>query len=271
MCERVAPSHSSLSSSLTDAGVQVFSQHSDSAELAMPALDDILGPGKSLSEYFKRYDFDENGTLSSAEGAQQLTLNLIFAIETGGHRDELLEDQRKQATALVNAQNWEPDSQPPKDEKWYSEWFEKTFLKHPEPSPEHLQLQMRVATRMRPAGSTVKRLLAEKGKQYERLFERYDLDLSGCINSRDEANQLTTNIACNAGLSIRQGIVEAAVSAQDWHSEPKTMDDYIEWFEQTFMEENNLTVDGAAVAEEEVQSMPLMLPPPCPHWWWNGW
>ena len=106
----------------------------------MPALDDILGPGKSLNEYFKRYDFDENGTLSSVEEAQQLTLNLIFAIEKAGRRDELLEERRNipQATALVNEQNWEPDSQPPKDEKWYGEWFEKTFLKHPEPSSELL-------------------------------------------------------------------------------------------------------------------------------------
>ena len=116
----------------------------------MPALDDILGPGKSLSEYFKRYDFDGNGTLNSAEEAHQLTTNLIYVIESGGRRDELLEDRLKQATALVNEENWEPDSQPPKDEKWYGEWFEKTFVKqpepspeHPEPSPEHLQLQVR--------------------------------------------------------------------------------------------------------------------------------
>ena len=58
----------------------------------MPALDDILGPGKSLSEYFKRYDFDGNGTLNSAEEAHQLTTNLIYVIESGGRRDELLED-----------------------------------------------------------------------------------------------------------------------------------------------------------------------------------
>ena len=109
---------------------------------------------------------------------------------------------------------------------------------------------------MRPAGSTVKRLLVQNGKKYERLFQQYDLDLSGTISSRDEADQLTTNIACKAGLSIRQGIVEAAVSAQDWHSEPKTMDDYIEWFEQTFMEEINLTEDRAAVAEEEEVQCP---------------
>ena len=108
---------------------------------------------------------------------------------------------------------------------------------------------------MRPAGSTVKHLLLQNGKQYERMFQQYDLDLSGTISSRDEADQLTTNIACNAGLSIRQGIVEAAVSAQDWPSEPKTMDNYIEWFEQTFLEGNNLTTEdrAAAAEEEEVQ------------------
>ena len=104
---------------------------------------------------------------------------------------------------------------------------------------------------MRPAGSTVKRLLLQNGKQYESLFQQYDLDRSGAISSRDEADRLTTDIAYNAGLSIGQGIVEAAVSAQDWHSEPKTMDDYIEWFEKTFLDENNLTEDRGAVAEEE--------------------
>ena len=90
---------------------------------------------------------------------------------------------------------------------------------------------------MRPAGSTVKRLLVQNGKQYERLFQQYDLDLSGTINSRNEAEQLAINIAYSAGLGIGKGIIKAAVSAQDWHSEPKTMDNYIEWFEQTFLEE----------------------------------
>ena len=108
------------------------------------------------------------------------------------------------------------------------------------------------ALEMRPAGSTVKRLLLQNGKQYESLFQQYDLDLSGTISSRDEADQLTTNIACKAGLSIRRGIVEAAVSAQDWHSEPKTMDNYIEWFEQTFLEGNSPTEDVAVV---EVQCL----------------
>ena len=120
------------------------------------------------------------------------------------------------------------------------------------------------ALETRPAGSTVKRLLLQNGKQYERLFQQYDLDLSGTVSSRDEADRLTTNIAYNAGLSIGQRIVKAAVSAQDWHSEPKTMDDYIEWFEKTFLDENNLTEDRGAVAvEEEVHCPGRRRPSPC--------
>lgn len=73
--------------------------------------------GKSLETAFNRYDYDHSNAINSAEEAQQLTLNVTFALN--------LPTKAEDIDSIVKARDWDAE---PLDMAAYAAWFDGQFL-----------------------------------------------------------------------------------------------------------------------------------------------
>merc|ERR1712086_662161 len=91
------------------------------------------------------------------------------------------------------------------------------------------------------------------------FFNRYDLDLSGTMNSNNELKQLTVNLIVNLQLEATVELIEEAVSGSgDMSTLNWNIDQFKDWFYKTFgfsaeletLQETMLECDDAAKTAE---------------------
>merc|ERR1711935_930163 len=71
--------------------------------------------------------------------------------------------------------------------------------------------------------------------QAKKIFDRYDLDESGTLNSFEEATQMTTNLC----FSFKYDIVSEEIRVrllplEDVENSPMNFQEFLVWFQRTF-------------------------------------
>jgi len=96
-----------------------------------------------------------------------------------------------------------------------------------------------------------------------KVFQRYDLDDSGTLNSIEEAQQMTMYMLFSMGYAVKPEVADAAVSAdlKDVEQDPMDFDRYFEYFINKFgLPPNELARLGLSPKPKPSGGIPSMLP-----------
>jgi len=187
---------------------------------------------------FKRYDFDESGTLNSKEEAMQLTLNLGFAIQNEfSMRLPSASALETHVAALPPLHVKENELSLVKFQHWYlSVIMPLTATAQDEPHSRsaagaipgvgglHESIDM-----SDPATVTA-----------HEIFMRYDLDNSQTCNSWEEAKQITVNILLVLAYAIHPDEADARIAemnvggTRDCQQNPMNFPEYWVYFQELF-------------------------------------
>jgi hypothetical protein len=97
------------------------------------------------------------------------------------------------------------------------------------------------------AEQTYDELITELEGCKQQMFDRYDIDRSGTLNSAKELRQLCTNLCIKLRLVVKVDTIEEwCQSAGDMDTQEWSLDQFVEWFKEVFIAKLAPDAPGAA-------------------------